>query len=528
MSASFRGRHETEGYVSERSSDGADSPASEADTTPPNSHPMEPIFHPRGIAIVGVPSTPRDGGGMMGGFLGSLLELGYEKSHGLYPVNPKIDEIEGLRCYPSLLDTPDPVDHVISMVPARVVPMLVDQCIEKGVRSLHLFTAGFAETGDPELVAQEAEFIKKLTDAGIRAFGPNCMGLYVPAEQVAFMNGFPGERGNVFLLSQSGANAGDIIGGLSRRGVRFSKGVSFGNGADVKAHHLLDYAATDPETEAVVGYMEGVQEGRLFFEALKRCARIKPTVILKGGIHAAGARAANSHTGSLAGSIEIFEAACRQAGAMRAETMDDLHDLLVALTTSAKDVTGTGVVLVSGGGGYAVLASDAIASAGLDVPQMPAATVQELREFIPVAGTSVNNPIDTTVRGEEDLKRTLRIVARAEPADVVFTNATDFKLAFGPNDADELPRDERIEKAETEARRSARIIAELQAETGTPFIAVARDRSSSDIAGKANEAYGIEAHRHGVAMFPTAARAARALGQILAWRERREGLPELF
>jgi acyl-CoA synthetase (NDP forming) len=465
---------------------------------------------------------------MSGGFLGSLLELNYQENHGLYPVNPKIDEIEGLRCYPSLLDTPDPVDHVISMVPARVVPMLVDQCIEKGVRSLHLFTAGFSETGDPELVAQEAELIGKLTDAGIRAIGPNCMGLYVPAERVAFMNGFPSEPGNVFLLSQSGANAGDIIQGLSRRGVRFSKGVSFGNGADVKAHHLLDYAASDPQTEVVAAYMEGVQEGRLFFEALKRCARVKPVVILKGGIHAAGARAANSHTGSLAGSIQVFEAACRQAGAMRAETMDDLHDLIVALTTRASEVHGTGVVLVSGGGGYAVLASDAIASAGLDVPRMPPEAIEELREFIPVAGTSVNNPIDTNVRGEGDLKRTLRIVASSHVADVIFTNATDFTASDGGRDDEELSRDERIEKAEHASRHSSRVLAELQEETGTPFVAVARERSTSDIAGRANEAYAIEAHAHGVAMFPSAARAARTLGQILTWRARREGLPKLF
>ena len=498
----------------------------EADTANPEAgvHPLDPIFHPRGIAIIGVPSGGNSG--MGGGFLSSLIELDFGENHGLYPVNPKTDEIDGLRCYPSLLDTPDPVDHVISMVPARVVPMLVDQCIEKGVRSLHLFTAGFSETGDPDLIAQEAALIKKLTDAGIRAIGPNCMGLYVPEERVAFMNGFPGEPGNVFLLSQSGANAGDIVHGLAKRGVRFSKGVSFGNGADVKAHHLLDYAAADPQTEVVVGYMEGVQEGRLFFDALKRCAAVKPTVILKGGIHAAGARAANSHTGSLAGDIQIFESACRQAGAMRAETMDDLHDLVVALTTSAKSVRGTGVVLVSGGGGYAVLSSDAIANAGLDVPPMPAETVEELREFIPVAGTSVNNPIDTNVRGDEDMRRTFRIVANAAPTDVIFANAGG---SWGPDDTDEdAPREERIKRAEDKARDSAGMLADLQDETGTPFVAVDRGRGTSEIALKASDAYGLAAYERGVAMFPTVARAARAIGLIRAWRARRDGLPELF
>jgi acyl-CoA synthetase (NDP forming) len=490
-------------------------------------HPLDQIFHPRSIAIVGVPSG--GGKGMGGGFLGSLLELKFQENHDLYPVNPKIDEIDGLRCYPSILDIEGHVDHVISMIPARFVPTLVDQCIEKGVRSIHFFTAGFSETGDEEMAKTEREFIQKLNDAGIRAIGPNCMGLYIPDERVAFMNGFPAESGEVFLLSQSGANAGDIVHGLSKRGVRFSKAVSFGNGADVKAHHLLDYAASDPQTKVVVGYMEGVQEGRKFFEALKRCAAVKPTIILKGGIHAAGARAANSHTGSLAGSIRIFEAACRQAGAMRAQTMDDLQDLVVTLTTEARRVKGTGVVLVSGGGGYAVLSSDAIANAGLDVPQMPQETIDELREFIPVAGTSVNNPIDTNVSGVELQRKTLEIVARAEPADVVFTNAGSTRpdaKEFDPNH-DSPPADQ-IAHARTSAEHSATVIAEIQRETGTPFVAIERGRSYSVAAGASVDAFAHTAQQNGVAVYATVPRAARALGLLLEWRTRREGLQELF
>ena len=488
---------------------------------------MDKIFHPRSVAIVGVPSS--GGKGMGGGFLSSLLELKYEEEHDLYPVNPKVDEIAGLRCYPSILDIEGPVDHVISMVPAPIVPGLVDQCVEKGINSIHFFTAGFSETGDEDLAQTERDFIKKLTDAGIRAIGPNCMGLYVPDERIGFMNGFPADSGEVFLLSQSGANAGDIIHGLAKRGVRFSKAVSFGNGADVKAHHLLDYAASDPQSKVVVGYMEGVQEGRKFFEALKRCAAVKPTIILKGGIHAAGARAANSHTGSLAGSIRIFEAACRQAGAMRAETMDDLHDLVVTLTTDARHVTGTGVVLVSGGGGYAVLSSDAIATAGLDVPQMPQETIDELREFIPVAGTSVNNPIDTNVSGVELQRKTLEIVARAEPADVVFTNAGSTRpdaKEFDPDD--DTPPADKIAHARKSAEASANTLAEIQQSTGTPFIAIERSRSYSIAAGASVEAFAHTAQKHGVAVYATVPRAARALGLLLEWRERREGLDQLF
>jgi acyl-CoA synthetase (NDP forming) len=200
-------------------------------------HPLEPIFHPRGVALVGVPSG---GASMSGGFLAALLEQGYQERGGLYPVNPKMEEVQGLRCYPTLLDTPDPVDHVISLVPARVVPGLVDQVIAKKARSIHFFTAGFSETGDEEMATLERDMVARLTGAGVRVIGPNCMGLYVPGVGLSFMQGFPKEPGNVMLVSQSGANAGDVVHGLGRRGVRFSKGISFGNGADLRAHHFFD------------------------------------------------------------------------------------------------------------------------------------------------------------------------------------------------------------------------------------------------------------------------------------------------
>ena len=485
---------------------------------------LEKIFHPKSVAIVGVPSGSGQAT-MASGFLNSLLELKFQEIHSLYPVNPKMDEVEGLKCYKNLLEIDGEIDHVISMVPARVVPQLVEECVEKKVNSVHFYTAGFSETGDPEMVKKEKELITKLNDAGIRAIGPNCMGLYVPSERIGFMNGFPPESGNVFLLSQSGANAGDVVHGLAKRGVRFSKAVSFGNGADIKAHHLLNYAAQDSETEVVAAYMEGVQEGRDFFQALKKCAAVKPTVILKGGIHAAGARAANSHTGSLAGSIQIFEAACRQAGAMRAETMDDLHDLIITLTTNAKSIKDTGVALVSGGGGYAVLSSDAIATAGLDVPQMPAETVEQLREFIPVAGTSVNNPIDTNLSDKDLQIKMLEIVANSSVTNVVFTKA---QFNSPRKNKEQETNSDKTESVRNESLDSANTIASLQNQTSVPFVAIQRNRSFGELAGIANDTFANQAYRNGIAVYPTVSRAARSLGLILNWRNRRKGLPEIF
>lgn len=490
-------------------------------------HPLDPIFHPRAIALVGVSSSEGvgGGGGGSGGFLASLLEQGFQEKGGLYPVNPKMSEVRGLRCYPTLLDTPDPVDHVISLIPARAVPALVDQAIQKKVRSIHFFTAGFSETGDPEMARMEQEVIGKLKAAGIRAVGPNCMGLYVPSERIAFMNGFPGEPGNVMMISQSGANAGDVVHGLGRRGVRFSKVVSFGNGIDIRAHDLFEYAAADPQTEVITAYIEGVQDGRKLFEAIKAAARVKPVILLKGGLTGAGARAAHSHTGSLAGSTEIFDALCRQTGAMRAETMDDLHDLVVAVTTSVRRVRGRGVALIAGGGGFAVLSSDAIAAAGLDLLPTPEETKRLLREYIPMAGTSVNNPIDANSAAPDLARTTLRLVAQAPTNDVVIASPS-FGQRGLPGAPDTTPGDdERDERIQEQIRVSVEMFAETQAETGTPVVALLRDRSASR---RQMDAFQQEAYRAGIGTYPTVARAARAIALVLRWRERRAGLPTIF
>lgn len=480
------------------------------------------------------------GRGFGGSFFQALVDAGYPEIGGLYPVNPKVSEIDGIRCYPTLLDTPDPVDHVISQVPASVVPQLVDQCIAKGVRSIHFFTAGFSETGDEAMAATEREMIAKLRRAGIRAIGPNCMGLYVPSSRLAFMNGFSMEPGNVLLLSQSGANAGEIVGELTGRGIRFSKVISYGNGADLKAHDFLDYAATDPETEVVAAYIEGVQDGRAFFDALKRCALVKPTVVLKGGLTQSGSRAAHSHTGSLAGSTEVFDAACRQAGAVRAETMEDLLDLVVAASTGARKVRGKGVVLLGGGGGgFAVLSADAIDREGLTVPRMPKAAVDQMRTFIPVAGSSVNNPIDA-MPDADHMDEMLRIVATAEGIDIVMMSpmsgrpaagaqtAQQMRAAMSPQSADQ-PISEEASKAMVDAaKQSASHMRRMQDETGALFVGIQRGGRMARMMGMGSEAFSQAAYEQGIAAFPSVTRAARTLSQVLKWRAYREGLPDIL
>jgi acyl-CoA synthetase (NDP forming) len=513
---------------------------------PMTEHPLDPIFHPRAVAVVGVRSDPASGA--MGSFYDSLLESGYPEIGGLYPVNPKVKEIRGNRCYATLLDTPDPVDHVISQVPASVVPELVDQCVAKKVRSIHFFTAGFSETGSAEMAAVEQTMISKLRAAGIRAIGPNCMGLYVPGSRLAFMTGFPRESGNVFLLSQSGANAGEIIHGLVSRGVRFSKAISYGNGADLRAHDFLDYAADDPESAVVAAYIEGVQDGPAFFSALKRCARTKPVIILKGGRTRSGSHAAHSHTGSLAGAIEVFDGACRQAGAARAETMEELHDLVVAASTSVRTAAGRGVALFGGGGGgFAVLSADAIDREGLTVPMMPPEAVAKMREYIPVAGSSVNNPIDA-FPPEEHVEDMLRVVANAEGIDLMFmspltgwrrpppgfrpSGSTGSAKAAAATPSSPAPADEAAPPDEAElaenAHKAAAQMRSLQEDTGTPVIGILRSGRMASMMGQDQEKLAEAAFAEGIGVYPSVARAARTVAQVLDWRAYRDGLPDIF
>lgn len=494
-----------------------------------NEHPLESIFHPRSIAIAGV---PRDNSGRQrSGFLASLMEHGYHEQRPLYPVNPNADTIAGLRAYPSVRDIEGPVDHVISSVPASITPQLVDDAIAKGVRSIHFYTAGFAESGDPELARQQREMIGRATAAGIRVFGPNCMGLYVPGERITFQGEFPTEPGNVMVISQSGGNSMDIVHGLAKRGVRFSRCVSFGNGEDVDAADLFGYAAADPTSEYVVAYLESSARGRETYEALRRCARVKPTIVLKGGMTGAGGRAASSHTGALAGSRRVFEAMCRQAGAMLAESMEDLHDLLVGVTTNTRLVRGGRALLLGGGGGFSVLAADTIAREGLDLPPLDEETTARLREIMPVAGNSIRNPIDAShLAGDraEAYRTLLDIGAHARDLDMLLVMAggpPDFAPRSLEEQRDPDHARERNERRRRADRRAIEQLIELQESSHHPVVALRRDRMG--IPALDDEVLG-EAYAHGLGVFPTVQRAARTVARLLEWRRRREGLPDLF
>ncbi len=471
-----------------------------------SSHPLEFLFHPRSIAIAGASTSPGPGSG----FLGAMVAGGYEGK--LYPVNPKADEIQGLKCYPRLRDVPGTVDYVISSVPASVVPELIEDCGEKRVKAIHFFTAGFSETGDEERTQLEAHIVRRTKELGIRVIGPNCMGLYCPATRLAMMPEMPKEPGPIALISQSGANAGDFCRTGAVHGLRFSKVISYGNAADLDESDFFEYCAEDPSTEIITSYIEGVKDGQRFLAALRLAAAAKPVIILKGGRTEAGGRATISHTGSLAGGLEIFDAACRQAGAVRVDDMEEFIDCTVAFRF-LKRLSGPGVGIVGVGGGHSVLSADAVASAGLKVPPLPEATQRALAEFTPVAGTSVRNPVDTNVafgpEGERLQAETLRLVAEAPEIDVILLQAA---VGWGP------PRAADFDPAE-QARRLAASTAEAMVRFKKPVAFVLRPAMAKE-ATEAVFAFQEEAAARGLATFVSVSRAAQALRRVLDWQAR--------
>ncbi len=482
-----------------------------AETRPGTAASLDAIFHPRSVAIAGVSIQQPGFAGVGVGFLLSLMELGFPA---IYPVNPKYQEIEGLRCYASVLDIDGPVDHVISSVPARIVPQLVEDCIAKGVRSVHFFTAGFRETGDDEMAELERQVVGRLTGAGIRVFGPNCMGLYVPESKLAFMLGFPAEAGPVGFISQSGGNAGEMIYTAAVRGIRFSKVVSYGNASDIEESALLSYLAADPRTEVICAYIEGVKDGRRFFEAVREAAAAKPVIVLKGGRTAAGTRAVMSHTASLAGSLAVFDSLCRQVNAVRASSVEEMADLTVAFRYMSAPA-GPGVAVVGGGGGFSVFAADEIDDAGLQCPVLPDDTQKALGEINPVAGTSVRNPVDTIAIFEAPkLEQTLRIIGEAENIDVILYH-TSFSWGRGRRSMAMLGADP-VHYMQMQVQQMVK----AREASGTPIVVVLRPPLDVESMER-TAAFQEKCWQAGFPVFPTIPRAANAVAKVLSWARSR-------
>ena len=352
---------------------------------------LDRLFSPRSIAVAGA-STNVDSPGH--DYVHSLRVFGFAGP--VYAINPRAAEVDGFAAYPTVTATPGEVDLVISCVPATAVLDLVDQCAAKGVKFLHLFTGRFSETGDAEAAELERQIEQRAKAAGVRILGPNGMGLYHPAAGIGFRPDLPLEGGQVAFLSQSGNNAVEAIVRGHARGLRFGKVANYGNGMDLTPGVLLRYLADDPATSVIGAYVEGVPDGRGFFEGLRAAAAKKPVVIHKAGRTGAGAKAAASHTAALAGTAAIWSAALRQASAIEARNQDQLLDLMVAASLMGR-VPGRRAAVAGGGGGRSVQSADACEENGLEIVPLPESVREAVRAKAPALADWIGNPVDQSI-----------------------------------------------------------------------------------------------------------------------------------
>ena len=388
---------------------------------------FEVAFAPRSIAVLGASSKERGGGN---GFIKSIKEMRYKGN--MYPINPNVEEVLGYKCYPSLAAVPEVPDLVIMAVGAHRAEQALEECIARGVRNVHMFTAGFGETGEEE-GEKLAERLRAIAERGkLNIVGPNCMGIYSPRGRISPWGRLPLEVGPIALISQSGALGGEFVRRAPTLGLRMSYAISYGNGYVLDSTDFLEYLENDPHTRFIGMYLEGVRDGRKLLELVRRISPKKPVVILKGGLTDAGARAAASHTGSLAGQDAIWSAFFAQSGAIRVDSLEEMVDVLQALVRLPAP-TGSGVCLIGGAGGTSVAAADICARAGLEVPTISEDIQKELREFIGVAGTSVRNPMDISMQmsSPQDFIRALEILDRDPVIDITLMVLYVFPKRFG-------------------------------------------------------------------------------------------------
>ncbi len=347
------------------------------------------FFEPKSVAIVGASRTP---GKIGNNILRNNLKLGYPGR--IYPVNPGASEIEGLKSYPSVAHIPETVELAVIAVPDRFVLDVLRDCQKKAVRGVIVISSGFSEAGEEGLERQR-ELVRIASEARFRVIGPNTTGILNPGGRftTTFVNLKGVKAGEIGFVAQTGMFAGMMFQWIfSSKHFGLSKVIGLGNKADVMDHDALDYFAQDRATRVVIMYLEGVKDGRRFLDSVKRLVRMKPLVVIKGGKTEAGAKAAQSHTGSLAGRDEIFEALFRQGGVIRVSDFEELLDY--GKTFAYQPIPrGNRIAIVTLSGGAGVMATDASLESGLELAPLEPETLVKIKEKLP-PWANPGNPLD--------------------------------------------------------------------------------------------------------------------------------------
>ncbi len=371
-----------------------------------------PFFEPRGVAIIGASSSPDK---LSYGILKNMTLYGYRGQ--IYPVNPKADEILGLKSYTDISQVPDPVDLAVVILPAHMIAEVLYACGERGVRAVTIISGGFKEIGQEGKALEEK--IKGIAgDFDMRLIGPNCVGTMnlVTGLNTTFIKGSP-VKGGIGFISQSGAVCGGVVDHVINQGIGFSHFLSLGNEADVDETDMIEYLGSDPDTRVIAAYIEGIQDGQKFLRVTREVTRDKPVVILKAGRSDEGAKAVSSHTGSLAGSHASYQAAFEQSGAIEVFSTTDLLNVSMALDWLTPP-SGNRVAIVTNSGGPAALASDSLSAQGLSLASINPEVQTELKSKLnPAAQTA--NPVDMLGGAtENEYAHALKLVLEDENVDM--------------------------------------------------------------------------------------------------------------
>ncbi|ASJ16175.1 CoA-binding protein [Thermococcus chitonophagus] len=454
---------------------------------------LRPFFEPRAVAIIGATNKRGKVGNVIFENFKRNKEKGIFKGN-IYPVNPKLDEIEGYKVYHDVSELPDDTDLAVIAIPAPAVPETMKKIAEKGIKAVIIITGGFGELGE-EGKRMEREILEIARAHGIRIIGPNCVGVYAPDTGVDTVF-LPEEKmdrpqsGPIAFISQSGAFAAAMLDWAAMAGIGIGKMVSYGNKIDVDDADLMEYFAHDDQIKVMTFYIEGVKDGRKFMEVAKKVTKIKPIIALKSGRTEYGAKAASSHTGSLAGQDVIYDAVFKQTGIIRAEDFEHMFDLAKAFA-KCKLPKGDRIGIITDGGGAGVMASDAVAKFGLKLAELSEETIKFLRERFPPHAV-VGNPTD--VVGDTDAER-YRLALEAFTKDP----NVDAILVIVLFQVPLLDEEEVIN-----------IIADYAKKSEKPIVAVA-------MGGYKTDKYARMLEEKGVPVYPTPERGVRALAGLVRY-----------
>ncbi len=354
---------------------------------------LDVIFSPKSVAVVGASSTP----GKVGhDIFENILKGGYKGT--LYPVNPKVNSIQCIKALPSVLDIEDDIDLALIILPPHAALKAVEECREKGIKGIVIVSAGFREVGE-EGLALENKITNMCREAGIRLVGPNCLGVINPHPAVRLNASFSArmpEKGNLSFISQSGALCTAVLDFAADRGFGFSKFISIGNKADVDEFDLLKYYHKDPDTDVIIIYMEELRVcGQPFIDEVKKITsgeKPTPVLVIKSGKTTAGAVAASSHTGAMAGSDAVYDAIFDEAGIIRIDTVNELFDY-AEVFVQKKTLSNNRVAIITNAGGPGIVATDMTELAGLKLAKLNSDTVDALRSHLP-STANIHNPVD--------------------------------------------------------------------------------------------------------------------------------------